>query len=247
MDKTRAGVWAVLLLMLGAMAVYAQRAPLYTWDLVPYLATVLERADHTPEQLHSETYAHLAGVLPPAAYSSLVAGPYAARMAEDVRDFVSQLPMYRVKPGYVWTLRLLHGVGVEPVAAIMLVSRAFFLAATISEPLAGTAGDRAVHPRGAPGGYLPRTGTRQPVGPAGSAGSPQPFGSALARGRAGGARTGGDGQDQQYRLRGAGAGLVLCRRLPGSRRPDRCTGDRGGQCAGGQCGRLLCDNPVAGA
>lgn len=112
----------LLLVMLGVLAVYAQRAPLYTWDLVPYLATVLERADHTPEQLHRETYAHLARVLPPEAYGSLVAGPYAARMAEDAQDFVSQLPMYRVKPGYVWTLRLLYVSGVEPVAAIMLVS-----------------------------------------------------------------------------------------------------------------------------
>ncbi|MEZ5490918.1 MAG: hypothetical protein R3F50_11450 [Gammaproteobacteria bacterium] len=108
--------------LLAAMALTALESPLYTWDLVPYVATTLADAQTDPETLHRATYAQLRATLPAPAYEFLTSGPYAARMAEDALQFSSQLPLYQVKPGYIWLLRLLDVFGLEPVSAVMLLS-----------------------------------------------------------------------------------------------------------------------------
>ncbi|MCB1670929.1 MAG: hypothetical protein R3F41_12450 [Gammaproteobacteria bacterium] len=122
LDKNQVAAILMLALLLLGIAVQALRSPLYTWDLVPYVATAIESPDLTPRDLHTDTYSILRETLPGPSYDALVSGPYAARMASDAGDFYSQLPQYRVKPGYIFLNRLLTTVGLTPVKSIMLMS-----------------------------------------------------------------------------------------------------------------------------
>lgn len=107
---------AYLLFLVG----FAANNPLYTWDTVPYTASIL--ADDRPESLHERTYAYLASALPASSYGALVAGPYASDLERSAEHFATQLPMYSVKPAYIGLLRGLNQLGADPLDALLILS-----------------------------------------------------------------------------------------------------------------------------
>ncbi len=59
LDRSKAGACLYLVLLLAGTAFYAYKFPLYTWDLVPYVATAIESSELDPVALHGATYSHL--------------------------------------------------------------------------------------------------------------------------------------------------------------------------------------------
>lgn len=118
-DKT---AWGALLLYLTGLSAFALLAPIYTWDTVAYLATLLAVDGGDPETLHRSTYTLLEQRLSAAQFAQLVTGPYASDLLSNAAHFYGQLNMYMVKPLYVVLLRGLYLLGFEPILALRLMS-----------------------------------------------------------------------------------------------------------------------------
>lgn len=113
---------SMLLLLLLLISYFAIAHPLFTWDIVPYVAATLSAQISEPSALHDATYQILQSSLSETQFSSLVSGPYAADLWKNSDHFSTQLNMYYVKPLYVAVLRAISGVGVNPITAVMGIS-----------------------------------------------------------------------------------------------------------------------------
>lgn len=118
-DRT---AWGALLVYLLGVSIFAILAPVYTWDTVAYLATMLATEQGDPQALHRATYSVLEQSLSAQEFAQLVAGPYASDMQQNAAHFYGQLNMYMVKPLYVALLRGLYLLGFEPMLALQLMS-----------------------------------------------------------------------------------------------------------------------------
>ncbi len=112
----------LLLAFLAFLSGFVLLNPLYTWDLVPYVATTLAVSVDDPVSLHQATYSLLESRLSEIEFNALIAGPYASDLYQNASNFASQLDLYFVKPLYVGALRILYLAGVNPVDAVMLMS-----------------------------------------------------------------------------------------------------------------------------
>ena len=115
---------AALLLALHLLALswFALTNPIYTWDVVPYVATTFTAGSDNPAATHEATYELLRQSLDAAQFNSLIAGEYAAGMFASPENFASQLSMYEIKPLYVLLLRGLTAAGANPVDGIIWLS-----------------------------------------------------------------------------------------------------------------------------
>ena len=101
---------------------FALNNPIYTWDLVPYVATTFLPETDDPAEIHEATYGLLQQSLDAAQFNSLIVGEYAAGMYASPENFAGQLSMYEIKPLYVLVLQGLTAAGLNAVDAIMLLS-----------------------------------------------------------------------------------------------------------------------------
>ena len=118
---SRAAV-TLLALHLLALSWFALGNPIYTWDVVPYVATTFTAESGDPEAIHEATYELLRQSLDTAQFNSLIGGEYAAAMYASPENFASQLSMYEIKPLYVLLLRGLAAAGANPVDGIIWLS-----------------------------------------------------------------------------------------------------------------------------
>lgn len=112
----------LLALHLLALSWFALNNPIYTWDVVPYVATTLTAESGNPEAMHEATYELLRQSLDAAQFNSLIGGEYAAAMYASPENFAGQLSMYEIKPLYVLILRSLATAGANPVESIIWLS-----------------------------------------------------------------------------------------------------------------------------
>lgn len=113
------GLLAVYLVFL---CYYALSNPLYTWDTVPYIASMFADDISSLELLHSTTYSYLEEHLAPEQFSALISGSYASDMFANAEHFNSQLNMYAIKPAYIIILKSLTFFGIDPLTALALLS-----------------------------------------------------------------------------------------------------------------------------
>lgn len=114
--------YSLLVAHLVAITWFALDRPIYTWDLVPYVATTLTAESGDPAAIHEATYELLRQSLDAAQFNSLIGGEYAAAMYASPENFASQLSMYEIKPLYVLLLRGLAATGANPVDGIIWLS-----------------------------------------------------------------------------------------------------------------------------
>ena len=112
----------LLALHLLALSWFALTHPIYTWDVVPYVATTFTAEADDPAAMHEATYGLLRQSLDAAQFNSLIGGEYAAAMYASPENFAGQLSMYEIKPLYVLVLRGLSAAGVNPVDGIIWLS-----------------------------------------------------------------------------------------------------------------------------
>ncbi len=115
---------ATLLLALHLLALswFALNHPIYTWDVVPYVATTFAAESDDPAAVHEATYGLLRQSLDAAQFNALIGGEYAAAMYSSPENFATQLSMYEIKPLYVLLLRGLSATEANPVGSIIWLS-----------------------------------------------------------------------------------------------------------------------------
>lgn len=114
---------ALLSLYILATALVALTRPDANWDMLPYLAAAEEGTYADPQQLHAYAYDTLKASISPEEYRQLTddGGGFRSHMAVNAADFVSLLPMYRVKYFYAELLSAMSNV-MSPVTAMQLIS-----------------------------------------------------------------------------------------------------------------------------
>ena len=112
----------LLAAQLGAIAWLALDRPIYTWDVVPYVATTFSAGADDPAAMHEAAYGLLGRSLDAAQFNALTGSEYAAAMYASPENFAGQLGMYEIKPLYVLVLRGLAAAGVNPVSGIIWLS-----------------------------------------------------------------------------------------------------------------------------
>ncbi len=114
--------YSLLVAHLVAITWFALDRPIYTWDVVPYVATTLTAESDDPAAMHEVTYGLLRQSLDAAQFNSLIGGEYAVAMYASPENFAGQLSMYEIKPLYVLLLRGLAAAGANPVDGIIWLS-----------------------------------------------------------------------------------------------------------------------------
>lgn len=105
-----------------ATTISAVIKPDYNWDMAPYIAISLEDRVSDPVELHRQAWAGIKERAPAAQWYHLTeSNSYNADQWQNPQHFFSQLPMYRVKVGYMETIRALDHL-VDPVTATVIVS-----------------------------------------------------------------------------------------------------------------------------
>jgi hypothetical protein len=104
------------------LTAFALSNPIFTWDTVAYVATILSANLQNPVELHQATYTYLEAQLDAPQYAALINGHYASELRANADYFNSQLSMYMVKPLYVYAARALVFIGLEPILALQLLS-----------------------------------------------------------------------------------------------------------------------------
>ena len=115
---------AIVLLAVHLLALswFALTNPIYTWDVVPYVATTFSAESGDAEFVHGATYDLLRRSLDAAQFDALTGGEYAAAMYANPDNFAGQLSMYEIKPLYVLALRGMAAAGANPVEGIIWLS-----------------------------------------------------------------------------------------------------------------------------
>lgn len=123
-------IYIVFLLCMLPVAVFFFKHPAYNWDMLGYMAVIV-KMDGTKDinDIHSITYNSAKMNIPTKAYQKLVESPpYRVRFANDASYFEKILPIYVVKPLYVWSAFLFYKTGFTlPIATVIPSIIAFFL------------------------------------------------------------------------------------------------------------------------
>ena len=120
----------VYLLFILLVALYTFRRPGYNWDMLPYMAIVLQYDHHDAHFAHDTVYRLIKEQLPASAYGLLIDGglPYRRTMAENAAEFSRQMPFYSVKPLYTGGVYLLYKLGVPLIrATVFPATLSYFL------------------------------------------------------------------------------------------------------------------------
>lgn len=112
--KTRLSRWLLLTIYgacIGLIAAYAYRHPGYNWDMLAYMALVVQKQHKNPDSIHAITYARAKQQLPPATYENLVSGDVRQQRLQDPALFNGLLRFHAIKPLYTETVNLFYKAG----------------------------------------------------------------------------------------------------------------------------------------
>ena len=123
----------VLFIVLAGLFVFKlNHSPGYNWDMLPYMALVLEHSDENAASVHQKVYnivreEQVAGNITAGTFGELTTDriPYRAKCYADAEMFHKELSIYRTKPLYNTVIYLFYSVGVPLITATLLPSILF--------------------------------------------------------------------------------------------------------------------------
>ena len=123
---SRLVMWLSVSLYLSFCALVILNAlarPIADWDMLAYTAVIVERQGETdPVRLHARAYGLVkASVTEPQWHELTTLGHYRMVQARDADAFVSMLPMYQVKGGYIRLVEMAARIA-GPVAGMRMIS-----------------------------------------------------------------------------------------------------------------------------
>jgi hypothetical protein len=119
----------LLFLFIGAF--YAGLKPIYNWDMIGYMGSVLKINTPNPKKFHNETYNILRHELEPENYSLLSSGYYRSTMESDFRAFNENLPYYTNRITYIGLIYAFFKLGIPLTFSTVLPSLISIILITI--------------------------------------------------------------------------------------------------------------------
>jgi hypothetical protein len=106
-DKKWIFSWLIYLgffLLLLPVSIFTYKNPAYNFDMLGYMALVYKLDNRAPiEEVHQVTYSSVRKSVPGSTYEQLTSTPaFRKRFANDPAEFEKLLPIYVVKPLYIW-------------------------------------------------------------------------------------------------------------------------------------------------
>jgi len=115
-------IYLAFLVCLLPVAIFTYKHPEYNWDMLGYMALVVRMDQtHNMEEVHNITYYNARQIIPADKYKKLIDTPsFRKKFAADPSEFKKLLPIYVVKPLYVWVCYLFYKSGFSlPAATVM--------------------------------------------------------------------------------------------------------------------------------
>jgi 4-amino-4-deoxy-L-arabinose transferase-like glycosyltransferase len=105
-------------------AIYLYKNPAYNFDMLGYMALVMNMGKNIPVQIvHDSTYSIAKQDIPPDEYKKLTeTPPYRKKFETDADQFQKILPNYIVKPFYLWCCWIFYRCGAELTLTTVLPS-----------------------------------------------------------------------------------------------------------------------------
>lgn len=112
------------LIFLISVAFTAYLKPAYNWDMLGYMACAVSLDEFNIDSIHAITYATAKAELPAKDYLLLIdpGNSYRDRNYADANYFANQLPLYRIKPLYIFIIYLFYKTGISLTVATILPS-----------------------------------------------------------------------------------------------------------------------------
>lgn len=110
------------------MALHAYKRPHYNWDMLAYMALVVQQSNSDVSTIHQTTYQAAKAHVPSPEYERFFQGDYRKKIAESPETFFKELPFYAVKPLYIKLVSLFHKAGFSLPLSTVLPSIIFYLA-----------------------------------------------------------------------------------------------------------------------
>ena len=118
---------SIYIVCICLIALFAFRRPHYNWDMLAYMALVIQEDHQDINQLHEITYKTVKDNIPEIDYEHLVGSEYRKSLAGNPKIFFNQLPFYAVKPLYVKMVSLFYKAGFPLPLSTVLPSILFYL------------------------------------------------------------------------------------------------------------------------
>lgn len=105
--------YVLYFLFIIAIALWCFKKPLYNWDMLPYIAIIVQTENKDINTIHSITYNTAKKEVPAQFYGQLTdtSNIFRRKMAENAKEFSQQLPFYSVKPLYAGLIYLFYKAG----------------------------------------------------------------------------------------------------------------------------------------
>lgn len=125
--KSNFFLFATYLIFLGCLlpvAYFTYKHPAYNFDMLGYAALVVRMDQtHKIDEVHAITYNNVRETIPAEEYNKLTNIPaFRKKFATDPYQFEKLLPIYTVKPLYIWVSYLFYKAGFSLVAATVAPS-----------------------------------------------------------------------------------------------------------------------------
>lgn len=117
-------VYCYCLFLIG---LFAYRHPHYNWDMLGYMALVIQEDHSDINQIHEITYKSAEENLPPINYEHLVGEERRNSLSKNPTAFYKMLPFYAVKPMYIKMVSLFHKAGFSLPISTVLPSITFYM------------------------------------------------------------------------------------------------------------------------
>lgn len=109
MRKRNLVIFSIYLLILFYLSLLLSKKPLYNWDMLPYIAAAISMTTENIDSIHVQTYLTAKKETSEKTYEDLVTGStYRETLSNNSEFFYQQLPLYTIKPLYVFSIYLLH-------------------------------------------------------------------------------------------------------------------------------------------
>src|SRR6185295_893009 len=112
----RLSAWVVYFCFLGCIlpiAIFSYERPSYNWDMLAYMALVVQMEKNDITEVHKITYDNARQSIPANEYSKLISGELRKSRMENPLEFHRILPLYAVKPFYIWMSYGFYKAGVS--------------------------------------------------------------------------------------------------------------------------------------
>ena len=120
---SRAGAILLTLAIMASYALFADLRAKHSWDSIPYTALVLSLDEPYGPRIHLRTYALLEQALSADQYRKLTnATPFRQQVHRSWEALRQQLPLFAIKPLYVFAAYGFYKLGLSPVDSLVWVS-----------------------------------------------------------------------------------------------------------------------------